>query len=104
MRKGPTGRALRLLSPFGAMPGAEPVERLEVAERTVRGDLDRQRDLGYPVDTASGKHGRTSLGASRPIKSCGARPARGRPPTRPDRGVPHRIGTGARFAASWEEE
>jgi predicted DNA-binding transcriptional regulator YafY len=60
MRKDPTGRALQLLSLLQThrfWRGAELAERLEITERTVRRDVDRLRDLGYPVDATSGKHG-----------------------------------------------
>ena len=60
MRTDPTGRALQLLSLLQThrfWPCAELAARLEVTERTVRRDLDRLRDLGYPVDSTSGKYG-----------------------------------------------
>jgi predicted DNA-binding transcriptional regulator YafY len=71
MRKDPTGRALQLLSLLQThrwWRGAELAERLEATERTVRRDVDRLRDLGYPVDATSGKHGgyRLATGAHVP--------------------------------------
>ncbi|TFC03136.1 YafY family transcriptional regulator [Cryobacterium adonitolivorans] len=60
MRTDPTGRALQLLSLLQThrfWPCAELAARLEVTERTVRRDLDRLRELGYPVDSTSGKYG-----------------------------------------------
>jgi predicted DNA-binding transcriptional regulator YafY len=71
MRKDPTGRALQLLSLLQTHRlwlGAELAERLEVTERTVRRDVDRLRDLGYPVDATSGKCGgyRLATGAHVP--------------------------------------
>lgn len=60
MRTDPTGRALQLLSLLQThrfWPCAELAARLEVTERTVRRDLDRLRDLGYPVDSTSGMYG-----------------------------------------------
>lgn len=71
MRKDPTGRALQLLSLLQThrfWRGAELAERLEVTERTVRRDVDRLRDLDYPVDATSGKHGgyRLATGAHLP--------------------------------------
>ena len=60
MRNDPTGRALQLLSLLQThrfWRAAELAERLEVTQRTVRRDVDRLRDLGYPVDSTSGKHG-----------------------------------------------
>ena len=35
----------------------ELAARLEVTERTVRRDVDRLRELGYPIDSTSGKYG-----------------------------------------------
>lgn len=71
MRKDPTGRALQLLSLLQThrfWRGAELAERLEVTERTVRRDVDRLRDLGYPVDATSGRYGgyRLAAGAHMP--------------------------------------
>lgn len=66
MRTDPTGRALRLLSLLQThrfWPCAELAARLEVTERTVRRDLDRLRELGYPVDSTSGKYGGYRLAA-----------------------------------------
>lgn len=71
MRTNPTGRALQLLSllqtnRFWAC--AELAARLGVTERTVRRDLDRLRELGYPVDSTSGRYGgyRLATGAHVP--------------------------------------
>ncbi|WP_421742779.1 helix-turn-helix transcriptional regulator [Cellulomonas sp.] len=71
MRKDPTGRALQLLSLLQThrwWRGAELAERLEITERSVRRDVDRLRELGYPVDATSGKHGgyRLATGAHLP--------------------------------------
>jgi predicted DNA-binding transcriptional regulator YafY len=71
MPKDPTGRALQLLSLFQThrlWRGTELAERLEVTERTVRRDVDRLRDLGYPVDATSGTEGgyRLATGAHMP--------------------------------------
>ncbi|NLP86112.1 YafY family transcriptional regulator [Microbacterium sp. CFH 90308] len=66
MRDDPTGRALHLLSLLQAhrwWRAAELAERLEVTERTVRRDIDRLRDLGYPVDAVTGKYGGYRLAA-----------------------------------------
>lgn len=66
MRNGPTGRALHLLSLLQThrfWPGAELAERLDVTQRTVRRDVDRLRELGYPVDAAAGKYGGYRLAA-----------------------------------------
>ncbi len=71
MRKDPTGRALQLLSLLQThrfWQGAELADRLEITERTVRRDVDRLRELGYPVDATSGKLGgyRLASGAHLP--------------------------------------
>jgi predicted DNA-binding transcriptional regulator YafY len=66
MRNDPTGRALQLLSLLQThrfWPGFELAARLEVTERTVRRDVDRLRDLGYPVDSTSGQYGGYRLAA-----------------------------------------
>ena len=66
MRNDPTGRALQLLSLLQThrlWRGAELAERLEVTERTVRRDVDRLRDLGYPVDATPGSDGGYRLAA-----------------------------------------
>jgi predicted DNA-binding transcriptional regulator YafY len=42
--------------------GSELAERLDVTERTVRRDVDRLRQLGYPVEAISGRHGGYRLG------------------------------------------
>ncbi len=55
-----SGRLLRLLSLLQARKdwsGAELAERLEVTTRTVRRDIGRLRDLGYPVDAVQGTAG-----------------------------------------------
>src|SRR5918993_287670 len=49
----PTARVLQLLSLLQThkfWPGTELSERLEVSGRTLRRDVDRLRELGYPVD------------------------------------------------------
>ncbi|MEJ1154166.1 YafY family protein [Microbacterium marmarense] len=71
MRIDSTGRALQLLSLLQThrfWPCAELATRLGVTERTVRRDLDRLRELGYPVDSISGRHGgyRLATGAHVP--------------------------------------
>ena len=60
MRSNPTSRALQLLSLLQThrfWPCAELADRLGVTERTVRRDLDRLREIGYPVDSTSGRYG-----------------------------------------------
>nr|WP_306294061.1 HTH domain-containing protein [Rhodococcus erythropolis] len=71
MRNDPTGRALQLLSLLQThrfWHCAELAARLDVTQRTVRRDIDRLRDLGYPVDSTSGKYGgyRLATGAHVP--------------------------------------
>jgi predicted DNA-binding transcriptional regulator YafY len=61
-----SARLLRLLSLLQSRrfwSGAELAERLQVTERTVRRDVDRLRELGYPVSATSGPAGGYQLGA-----------------------------------------
>jgi predicted DNA-binding transcriptional regulator YafY len=54
------GRLLDLLSLLQARrdwPGAELADRLEVSGRTIRRDVERLRDLGYPVESLTGPAG-----------------------------------------------
>ncbi|HEY3556626.1 MAG TPA: WYL domain-containing protein [Kribbella sp.] len=53
---------LALLQTRPAWTGAELAERLEVSTRTVRNDIDRLRELGYPVDATRGPAGHYQLG------------------------------------------
>lgn len=50
-------RLLSLLQTPREWPGSELAERLEVTPRTVRRDIDRLRDLGYPVEASLGSLG-----------------------------------------------
>jgi predicted DNA-binding transcriptional regulator YafY len=62
----PSARMLRLLSLLQThrfWPGTELAGRLEVSPRTVRRDVDRLRDLGYPVDASRGATGGYQLQA-----------------------------------------
>ncbi|HEY3063017.1 MAG TPA: YafY family protein [Chloroflexota bacterium] len=56
-------RLLSLLQTHRFWPGAELSERLEISERTLRRDVDRLRDLGYPVDAQRGVDGGYQLAA-----------------------------------------
>src|SRR6201991_381376 len=56
-------RLLSLLQTHRYWPGTEPAARLEVSPRTVRRDVDRLRDLGYPVDASRGVAGGYQLQA-----------------------------------------
>ena len=66
-----SARLLRLLSLLQARrdwSGPELAERLGVTTRTVRNDVDRLRDLGYPVDARRGVAGgyRLAIGSTLP--------------------------------------
>ncbi len=66
-----SARLLRLLSLLQSRRdwrGTELAERLGVGLRTVRRDIDRLRDLGYPVDASPGAAGgyRLGIGAALP--------------------------------------
>jgi predicted DNA-binding transcriptional regulator YafY len=66
MTSDPTARALRLLSllqTYKFWSGAELAERLEVSDRTLRRDVDRLRELGYPVEATPGAAGGYRLAA-----------------------------------------
>ncbi|MFG2982640.1 helix-turn-helix transcriptional regulator [Streptomyces sp. NPDC048258] len=61
-----SARLLRLLSLLQAhreWTGADLAERLGVTARTVRRDVDRLRELGYPVNASPGTGGGYQLGA-----------------------------------------
>lgn len=63
-----THRVLRLLGLLEARTtwrGAELADRLRVTERTVRRDVTRLRELGYPVEAERGIEGGYRLGAGR---------------------------------------
>ena len=68
---GTSSRLLTLLSLLQARrdwPGSELAARLEVSQRTVRRDVERLRELGYPVDSLTGPAGgyRLRAGAAMP--------------------------------------
>ncbi|HET9662470.1 MAG TPA: transcriptional regulator [Thermomicrobiales bacterium] len=56
-------KLLSLLQTRRTWTGAELAERLQVSGRTVRNDIDRLRELGYPVDATRGGQGGYQLGA-----------------------------------------
>jgi predicted DNA-binding transcriptional regulator YafY len=56
-------RLLSLLQTHRFWPGAELAGRLEVSPRTLRRDVDRLRELGYPVLAQRGIEGGYQLGA-----------------------------------------
>jgi predicted DNA-binding transcriptional regulator YafY len=58
-----TLRLLSLLQNHRFWPGAELAERLGVSPRTLRRDIDRLRDLGYPVRASRGIDGGYQLAA-----------------------------------------
>ncbi len=61
-----SGRVLALLGLLQSKvewTAPELAERLAVTERTVRNDVARLRDLGYPVEAARGRAGHYRLGA-----------------------------------------
>ncbi|MEE1618672.1 helix-turn-helix transcriptional regulator [Brachybacterium sp. J153] len=65
-----TTRALRLLALLqsrSVWTGPELADRLDVTVRTVRRDVDRLRQMGYPVLTSAGHGGGYQLGAGREL-------------------------------------
>jgi predicted DNA-binding transcriptional regulator YafY len=67
----PTARTLRLLSllqTYKFWPGADLAQELDVSSRTLRRDIDRLRELGYPVEATPGVAGgyRLASGAHMP--------------------------------------
>ena len=56
-------KLLSLLQTARDWTGAELAQRLEVSGRTVRKDIERLRDLGYPVEATRGPVGGYRLGA-----------------------------------------
>ncbi|MEU5283945.1 transcriptional regulator [Streptomyces sp. CA-278952] len=61
-------KLLSLLQTPREWPGGELAERLAVSPRTIRRDVDRLRDLGYPVEASRGSVGgyRLVAGAAMP--------------------------------------
>ncbi|MGY5765057.1 helix-turn-helix transcriptional regulator [Brachybacterium sp. DNPG3] len=65
-----TKRALRLLAMLQSRTvwtGPELARELDVTTRTVRRDIDRLREMGYPVLTSAGHGGGYQLGAGREL-------------------------------------
>jgi len=58
-----TLRLLSLLQTHRYWPGAELADRLQVSPRTLRRDIDRLRELGYPVQAQRGAEGGYQLAA-----------------------------------------
>jgi len=58
-----TLRLLSLLQTHRYWPGSELADRLEVSVRTLRRDVDRLRELGYPVEANRGVDGGYQLAA-----------------------------------------
>jgi predicted DNA-binding transcriptional regulator YafY len=58
-----TLRLLSLLQTHRYWPGAELADRLQVSLRTLRRDIDRLRELGYPVQAQRGVEGGYQLAA-----------------------------------------
>jgi predicted DNA-binding transcriptional regulator YafY len=56
-------KLLSLLQTPREWPGSELARRLEVTPRTIRRDIDRLRELGYPVEATMGATGGYRLGA-----------------------------------------
>jgi predicted DNA-binding transcriptional regulator YafY len=64
----PAARLLNLLSLLQTpreWPGSELADRLNVTPRTIRRDIDRLRELGYPVEASMGNTGGYRLVAGR---------------------------------------
>jgi predicted DNA-binding transcriptional regulator YafY len=60
-------RLLSLLQTRREWSGAELAQRLAVTDRTVRRDIDRLRELGYPVDATTGTAGGYRLASGRDL-------------------------------------
>jgi predicted DNA-binding transcriptional regulator YafY len=58
-----TLQLLSLLQTHRYWPGSELADRLEISARTLRRDVDRLRELGYPVDASRGVDGGYQLAA-----------------------------------------
>src|SRR6266850_1577649 len=58
-----TLRLLSLLQTHRYSPGTELAQRLEISPPTLRRDVDRLREVGYPVDAQRGVDGGYQLAA-----------------------------------------
>ena len=67
----------RCCRPGGTGPSGELAERLGVTTRTIRNDVDRLRELGYPVEARPGVAGGYRLGAGGRAAAAAARRRRG---------------------------
>ena len=56
-------RLLVLFSSRSSWSAPDLAARLEVTPRTLRRDVTRLRDLGYPIDSTTGRYGGYALGA-----------------------------------------
>ena len=56
-------RLLVLFSTRSSWSAQELTDRLEVTPRTLRRDVTRLRDLGYPIESTTGRYGGYALGA-----------------------------------------
>ena len=63
-------RLLSLLQTPREWPGSELAERLQVSARTIRRDVDRLRDLGYPVPPRGARPAATGSSRATPCPRC----------------------------------
>ena len=73
----PAAPALAAAGPRATGPARELAERLGVTTRTVRNDVDRLRDLGYPVHATPGRGRRLPARRRRRAAAAAARRRRG---------------------------
>jgi predicted DNA-binding transcriptional regulator YafY len=85
-----TLRLLSLLQTHRYWTGAELADRLQVSARTLRRDVDRLRELGYPVEAHRGVHGGYQLAAGAAL-----------PPLAVDDDEAVALAIGLRVAAQW---